>query len=341
MKTTQDIADFVEGTLHGNPTEQIHGIGSLEHAEAGTVTYAETKYLDRVSASRATCVLVQSGEFPGRTVVVVDNPRVAFARVAQWLKPAQRPFDGIHATALVANPVGLADDVAIGAWTVVEEGACIGRSTVIFPGCYIGRDCRVGANCVIYPGVVLYPGVLVRDRVIVHAGVVIGADGFGFVFDGERHLKIPQIGHVTIQSEVEVGANSCIDRGALDETVVHEGVKIDNLCQIAHNVQVGRNAIISSQTGVAGSSRVGNHAVIGGQVGIADYCRVDDHAQIGAQCGVPSRKRIPAGEVYWGTPARPLKDIKLQQAHLSRLPSMTAELKQLRKELDELRNKLG
>ena len=146
--------------------------------------------------------------------------------------------------------------------------------------------------------------------------------------------------HVTIQADVEVGANSCIDRGALDETVVHEGVKIDNLCQIAHNVQVGSHAIISSQTGVAGSSRVGNHAVIGGQVGIADYCRVDDHAQVGAQCGVPSRKRIPAGKVYWGTPARPLKDIKVQQAYLSRLPKMAAELKRLREELDELRGKL-
>ena len=341
MKTTQEIADFVEGELNGDPTEQIRGVGSLERAEAGALAYAETKYLDRVPESRASCVLVPSGDFPGRTVIVVDDPRIAFARVAQWLNPPRRPFDGIHPTALVVNPAGLEADVAIGAWTVVEAGAHVGRSTVIFPGCYIGKDCHVGANCVIHPRVVLYPGVAIGDRVIVHAGVVMGADGFGFVFDGERHVKIPQIGHVTIESDVEVGANSCIDRGALDETVVQEGVKIDNLCQVAHNVQVGRHAIISSQTGVAGSSRVGSHAVLGGQVGIADYCRIDDHAQVGAQCGVPSRKRIPAGEVYWGTPARPLKDIKVQQAYLSRLPKMAEELKRLRAELDDLRGKLG
>ena len=154
-------------------------------------------------------------------------------------------------------------------------------------------------------------------------------------------MKIPQIGHVEIGSDTEIGANTCIDRGALDETVIGEGSKIDNLCQIAHNVRVGDNTVISSQTGIAGSSRIGNNAIIGGQVGIADYCRIDDHAIVGAQCGVPSRKRVPAGEVYWGTPARPLRNIKQQQAHLNRLPKLADEVKCLREEIKVLKSKLS
>ena len=341
MKTAQEISDFVGGTLHGHPGESIHTVGSLERASTGALAYADTNYLDRVAASGASCILVPSGEFPDRTVIVVDNARVAFARVVQWLCPPTRPFEGIHATAIVADGASLDADVSVGAWTVVEPGAQIGPGTIVFPGCYIGKDCRIGRDCVIYPHAVLYPGVKIGDLVIVHAGVVLGADGFGFVFDGTRHVKIPQVGHVTIGSDVEIGANSCVDRGALDETVIHEGVKIDNLCQVAHNVQIGPHAIIASQTGIAGSSRVGSQATIGGQVGIGDYCRIDDHATVGSQCGILSRKRVPAGEVYWGTPARPLKAIKVQQAYLSRLPKMAEELKQLRAEIEELKGRRG
>lgn len=341
MKTTREIADFVGGTLHGDPAEKIRTVGSLDRAKKGALAYAEAAYLDKVDGSRASCVLVPSDEFPNRSVVVVENPRVAFATVAQWLFPPERTIEGIHSTAAVAEGATLGTDVAIGAWTLIETGASIGRGSVIHSGCHIGRDCRIGEDCVIFPHVVLYPGVELGNRDIVHAGVILGADGFGFVFDGARHVKIPQIGHVTIGADVEIGANACVDRGALDETIINEGVKIDNLCQVAHNVQIGTHAIISSQTGIAGSSRIGSHATIGGQVGIADYCRIDDHAMVGAQCGIPSRKRVPAGEVYWGTPARPLRDIKVQQAHLSRLPKMADELKRLRAEVDELKAKLS
>lgn len=341
MKTVQEIADFVGGAVRGDGATEIHTIGSLERAEAGAVAYAEGKYLASVPASRASCVLVPSDDFPERTVVVVDHPRVAFANIARLLFPKERPFEGVHPTAIVSEAAILDADAAVGAWTFVESGARIGRGTTIYPGCYVGRNCQIGENCVIYPQVVLYPGVDVGDRVILHAGTVLGADGFGFVFDGSRQVKIPQVGHVQIGNDVEIGANACVDRGALDETVVSEGAKIDNLCQIAHNVHVGAHAIISSQTGVAGSSRIGKQAVIGGQVGIADYCRIDDHAVVGAQCGVPSRKRVPAGEVFWGTPARPLRQIKQQQAHLGRLPKLADEVKLLRAEIEELRARLA
>tara|TARA_B100001146_G_C16073740_1_gene387605 strand:- start:257 stop:859 length:603 start_codon:yes stop_codon:yes gene_type:complete len=198
----------------------------------------------------------------------------------------------------------------------------------------------MGADCVVYPRVVLYPRAELGDRVILHTGAVLGADGFGFAFDGDRHIKVPQVGHVSVGSDVEIGANTCVDRGTLDETVIGQGAKIDNLCQIGHNVQIGNQAVVSSQTGVAGSSRIGDHATIGGQVGIADYCRIDDHAIVGAQCGVPSHKRVPAGEVYWGTPSRPLRKIKQQQAYLSRLPKLADEVARLQAEIDELRMRL-
>lgn len=341
MKTVQQIADHVGGRVHGDGAVEIRTVGSLERATRGALAYAEGKHLAQVAATGASCVLVPEVEPPDRTVIVVAKPRVAFARAAQWLLPLRLPAPGVHETALVAPDAVLGAEVSIGAWTVVESGARIGARTAIFPGGYVGAGASVGADCIAYPRVVLYPGTTVGDRVILHAGVVIGSDGFGFVFDGERQVKVPQVGRARIGDDVEIGANACVDRGALDETAIAGGVKIDNLCQIGHNVRIGDHAIISAQTGVAGSSTIGREAIIGGQAGIADYCRIDDHGIVGAQCGVPSRKRVPAGQPFWGTPARPLKDVKKQQGHLHRLPRMAAEIASLRAELDAVKARLG
>lgn len=340
MTTVQEIADFVGGRVHGDGGLEIRTVGSLERATRGTLAYAEGKHLAKVEATGASCVLIPDVEPPERTVIVVAKPRVAFARAAQWLLPPRLPAPGVHETALVAADADVGADVSIGAWTIVEAGAAVGAGTVIFPGGYVGAGAAVGGGCILYPRVVLYPGTTVGDRVILHAGVVVGSDGFGFVFDGERQIKVPQVGRARIGDDVEIGANACIDRGALDETIIADGVKIDNLCHLGHNVRVGDHAVISAQTGIAGSSTVGREAVIGGQVGIADYCRVDDHGVVGAQCGIPSRKRVPAGQPFWGTPARPLKDIKKQQGYIHRLPRMAAEMARLRAEVEALKAKL-
>lgn len=341
MKTVQEIADHVGGRVHGDGAVEIRTVGSLERATRGALAYAEGKHLAQVAATGASCVLVPEVEPPDRTVIVVAKPRVAFARAAQWLLPPRLPAPGVHETALVAPDAALGAEVSIGAWTVVEAGARIGARTAIFPGGYVGAGASLGADCVVYPRVVLYPGTTVGDRVILHAGAVIGSDGFGFVFDGERQVKVPQVGRARIGDDVEIGANACVDRGALDETAIAGGVKIDNLCQIGHNVRIGDHAVISAQTGVAGSSTIGREAVIGGQAGIADYCRIDDRGIVGAQCGVPSRKRVPAGQPFWGTPARPLRDVKKQQGHLHRLPRMAAEIASLRAELDAVKAQIG
>ena len=340
MKTVQEIADLVDGRVHGDGALEIRTVASLERATRGTLAYAEGKHLSKVAATQASCVLIPDIDPPDRTVIVVARPRVAFARAAQRLLPPRLPAPGVHETAIVASDVTLGADVSIGAWTVVEAGATIGTGTVVFPGGYVGGGAAIGANCILYPRVVLYPGTTVGDRVILHAGVVIGSDGFGFVFDGERQIKVPQVGRARVGDDVEIGANACIDRGALDETVIADGVKIDNLCHLGHNVRIGNHSVISAQTGIAGSSTVGREAIIGGQVGIADYCRVDDHGIVGAQCGIPSRKRVPAGQPFWGTPARPLKDIKKRQGYIHRLPRMATEIASLRAELDALKARL-
>lgn len=340
MKTVQEIAEFVGGRLEGDADRQIYGVGSLDQAGPGALTYAETAYLDRVPASSATCVLVAAGEFPDRTVILVDNPRLAFARAAQWLAPVERRLSGVHPEALVHDGAVVAPDAAVGAWTIIEHGARIGERSVIYPGCYVGAGCRIGDDCVIFPHAIIYPGVAVGDRTIIHAGAVLGADGFGFVSDGTRHVKVPQIGRVEVGADVEIGANSCVDRAALDATAVGDGVKIDNLCQIGHNVRIGAHTIISAQTGVAGSTRIGGRSTIGGQVGIGDHCRIEEGAIVGSGGGIPSHKRVPGGIVYWGTPARPLSDVKLRQAHLARLPKMAEELKQLRAEVQALKDRL-
>ena len=189
MKTTREIANFVGGTLMGDADRQIHGVGSLDHAGAGALAYAETGYLDRVPECRASCVLVPAGDFPERTVIVVENPRVAFARAAHWLAPPAAPFQGVHPAAAVHADAVLGTDVAIGAWTLIERGAQVGARSVLYPGCYVGAGCRIGADCILYPRVVLYPNVELGERVIVHAGAVLGADGFGFVVDGDRHVN--------------------------------------------------------------------------------------------------------------------------------------------------------
>ncbi len=335
-RTAGEVADFLGVEVSGDSAAVIEGIASLEDAGAGDLSYAESRYLDRVSASSAACVLVPDGDFGSRTTIAVANPKAAFARAAYWLFPERRPEPGVHRTAVVGQNVVLGDDVSIGPWCVIEDGVEVGESTAVQAGCYIAEGCRIGVACRLHANVVLYAGSRLGDRVVVHAGAVIGSDGFGYVRDGDGYVKFPQMGRLVLEDDVEIGAGTCIDRGSLGSTVIGKGTKLDNLCHVAHNVRVGGATVIAAQTGISGSCTVGADAVLAGQVGVADHVRIDDGAVVGAQCGIPSGKRIRAGEVFWGTPARPLKDIKIQQAHISRLPKMAKELARLRQEVEQL-----
>jgi UDP-3-O-[3-hydroxymyristoyl] glucosamine N-acyltransferase len=291
----------------------------LKNAGPLDLSYAEEKFKDEVARSNAGCVVVASGEFENKTVIIARNPKLAFARAAAFILAEERGDDWIHPSAVVAPDAKIAAKVKIGPLAIVEADADIGEGTTIEGGAYIGRRSRIGTDCIVYPKVVIYADVEIGDRVIVHSGAVIGADGFGFVRDGKVHVKFPQVGRVVIEDDVEIGANTCIDRGSLETTIIRRGTKLDNLIQIAHNVVIGEHTVIAAQTGISGSSTLGSECVIGGQVGIGEHAALDDHTIIGGQGGVLNGKRVRGGEVLWGTPVRPLREFLLQQAHLARL----------------------
>jgi UDP-3-O-[3-hydroxymyristoyl] glucosamine N-acyltransferase len=307
--TTKQIADFVGGELKGRADIVLERVASLRNAGPSDLSYAEEKFQEDARASRAGCILVKDGDFPDRTVILAPNPKLAFAVAAGRLYERATADTFIHPAA------------------VVEPDAAIGRGTTIGPGCAIGAGVKIGEYCTVYPNVTIYPNVEIGNRVIVHAGSVIGADGFGFVRDGNMYVKFPQVGKVVIEDDVEIGANTCIDRGSLETTIVRRGAKLDNLIQLGHNVEIGEHTVIAAQTGISGSSTVGDHSVLGGQVGIGEHARLDPNTIIGGQGGVLNGKHVRGGDVLWGTPVRPLKQFLEEQAHLARLPRWMEEIK--------------
>ena len=324
-RTAQEIAEFVGGELRGNGMAELNSIASLTNAGPFDLSYAEEKFQAEVTRSQAGCTIVGSGEFPSKTIIVVRHPKLAFARAAAWLLAEAEDEAGIHPSATVAPNARIGERVKVGAGAVIEAGVSVGDGTVIEAGCYVGRNSGIGDHCTLHPRVVIYKNVRIGNRVIIHAGAVIGADGFGFVNDGASHVKFPQVGTVIVEDDVEIGANTCIDRGSLETTIIRRGVKLDNLIQIAHNVEIGEHTVIAAQTGISGSSTMGAECIIGGQVGIGEHARLDDHTIIGGQGGVLNGKHVRGGEVLWGTPVRPLKEFLLQQAYLSRAAKKNAK----------------
>lgn len=303
----------------------IAGVSSISRASAGSLVFAEDELSFAAAlASNAAAVLVGPQKPPGpvsKPILRAPQPRLAFARAAVLLR-APQPAPSIHPTAIVAPEAEIGPDVSIGAHALVEEGAIIGPATVIGAGAVIGAGVRIGCGCRIYPRVVIYPGAILGDRVVVHAGAVLGADGFGYVRDREngRYTQFPQQGVLAIEDDVEIGANTTIDRGALEETRIGRGTKLDNLIHIGHNCSIGRDVVIAAQTGISGSSAVGDGAVLGGQVGMGDHALVGPGVILGGQAGVlPKKKLLGPGIVFWGTPAKPLRQYLKELAMLARL----------------------
>jgi UDP-3-O-[3-hydroxymyristoyl] glucosamine N-acyltransferase len=333
--TAAELAEFLEAKIHGDAQARIKGLANPESAGAEDLIYVDApKHAARAARSAARCVIVPSQTMlVGKTLLEVANPKLAFAKAAAWLlpKPTLRPE--IHPTAIVADTARLAANIRVGPYVVIEDEVEIGSGTAVDPFCFLGRGARVGQNCWLHPRVTLYAGAQLKDRVEVHSGVVIGGDGFGYVFDAKQHIKFPQIGGVEISDDVEIGCNSTIDRGSLDQTQVRTGVKIDNLVQVAHNVRIGENSLVAAQTGISGSSVLGVGVVVGGQVGIADHCTLEDGAIIGAQAGIPTGKAIRSGQTVWGTPARPIERFKEQYGWFSRLPELAVRISKLEEKL--------
>ncbi len=340
--TVAELAAHVGGIVHGDGNVLIRGIASLESAGEGEIAFIEdNKLLTSALSSGASCLIVPEGtQVEAACLIEVKRPRLAFALIAGLLHPPKRRAGGIHPTAIVAASANLDESVFVGAWVEIGERASIGAGTQINSGAVIGDDVRIGRDSVIHPNVVLYDGVHLGERVILHAGVVVGADGFGYVPDEQnvRH-KFPQIGTVLIEDDVEIGACTCIDRGALGRTRIGRATKIDNLVQIAHNVEIGERVVIAAQTGISGSTVIESDAIIGGQVGMGDHARVESGAIIGSKAGILPGKIVRAG-VWWGIPVQPLDQYKRLNAHMNRLPQMREELKELRRQLKELQEKI-
>ena len=330
-RTMRELSDFLSCTLEGDGAELVSGVASPVSARAEDLIYVESpRHLDRAAASAAKCVVIAPGpSLPGKNLLRAANPKLTFARAAEWLLPPPPIATGIHTTAVIAPSAQLAPGVGVGPYAVIEEDVQIGAGTEIGAFCFLGRGSRIGEGCRLYPRVTLYAGARLANRVILHSGAVIGSDGFGYVAEGVKRLKFPQVGEVEIHEDVEIGANATIDRGSLDRTEIGAGTKLDNLVHVAHNVSIGGNTVIAAQTGISGSSVIGKNVAFGGQVGIADHCEIEDGAVVGAQAGIPSGKIVRSGQIVWGTPARPLDKFKKQFAWFSRLPELAERVKRL------------
>lgn len=327
----EEIARLLKGTIVGDGNREICGVAALERAGENDLTFAEnSRAFERAARSAAGCILVPEGcALVGRTTIAVAHPKLALIRAAGVLHPPSPLPSGIDTTAVIAPGARLASGVRVGPHVVIEEGAAVGAGTFVGAGSFIGREVEVGEHCFFHPHVTIYPGARIRNRVVLHAGVVIGSDGFGYVFAEGRHHKFPQLGDVVIEDDVEIGSNTTVDRGSLGTTVIGAGTKIDNLVQIAHNVRVGRHCVIAAQTGISGSVEIGNYVVMGGQVGIGDRARIEDQVIVGAQAGIPTAKVVRRGSAVWGTPARPMDEFKKIYAHLSNLPNLARKVKEL------------
>ncbi|MBV8114070.1 MAG: UDP-3-O-(3-hydroxymyristoyl)glucosamine N-acyltransferase [Silvibacterium sp.] len=321
------LAELLKAELKADTPEQdISDVSSPKSATEGSIVFAEDAdtLMDALgSAAAAVIVSHRLGQDANvlKPLLLAKNPRLAFARAAHLLRPEESQHT-IHSTAIIDGAAVLGRRVGVGPYAVIEAEAKIGENTFIDAGAVIGRGVVIGRNCHIYPRVVIYPGTELGDRVVVHAGAVLGSDGFGYVRDDStgEYTQFPQQGKLIIEEAVEIGANTTIDRGALDETRISRGVKIDNLVHIGHNVHVGRDVVIAAQTGISGSSSIGNNAVVGGQVGIGDHATIGEQVILGSGSGVLTHKKVHGpGVVFWGRPARPLNQYLKELATLARL----------------------
>lgn len=328
----KELALFVSGELKGNPDTEILGVAGIRDVKEGEITFlSDGKLLEQCARSKASCVLVKD-IIPDmdKPQIVVKNPQYAFAQLLGHFFPRPSLAMGMSSLAFISPLAMVGKDVSIHPFAYISDNVTVGKDTIIYPGVFIGEGTVIGDGCTLYANVTIREKVTVGNRVIIHSGSVIGSDGFGYVWEGGRHYKIPQVGGVIIGDDVEVGANVTIDRATTGNTLIGRGTKIDNLVQIAHNVTIGEHSIIVAQVGIASSSEIGNFVTLAGQAGIPDHVRIADGCIIGAQAGVMGN--LPKG-IYLGSPAMPYRDFLRSSALFSKLPELNKKIKELEEKI--------
>lgn len=331
-----EIAELFGGTVEGDRETEIKGVRGLEDAEEGDITYlSSSKYLSKLLESKASAVIVKEKlEGIKKAQLIVSNPQLVFARLLSLFYVKPEPFLGLSDKAYISQRAIIGENVTVYPFSYIEEDVSIGDGTVIYPFVFIGRGSKIGRECIIYPNVTIRERVTIGNRVIIHCGAVIGADGFGYVFHEGKHEKIPQVGTVIIEDDVEIGANTTIDRATTGATVIGEGTKIDNLVQIAHNVKIGKKCIIVAQVGIAGSSTIGDGCILAGQVGISDHVEIEAGTIITAQSGVMPGK-VERG-VFSGYPIMPHREWLRATVAFQKLPEMQKKIKEIEEKIAKL-----
>lgn len=339
-KSLKELAELVDGEVYGNGSTLISRAAPLESATIGDITFiTSSRYAGFLKTCTASAIItLPEIQVENRAIIISKNPQLAYAKIVTLFNSKPYMPKGIDNRAYIGRRPRISDTVSIYPFAYIGDDVEIGERTVVHPGAYIGNGCTIGDDVTIYPNTTIIDQCIVGNRVIIHAGVVIGADGFGFARDGKRHYKIPQIGTVQIEDDVEIGANTTIDRAAFGKTLIMRGTKIDNLVQIAHNVVIGEDSIIVAQVGIAGSSKLGNNVIIGGQGAVADHITIGNNVMIAGQSGVAAD--IPDNQVMSGSPAIPHREWLKASLTFPKVPEMRKEIRELEKKVAELEAKL-
>ena len=342
-KTVRELAGLVGGAVSGDGSTSIEGITNLETPAKGLITFAQDeKSFKLLDSSPIACLIVPMNiQVSSKPLIRVENPKLAWAKLMEVFFPAPQYSQTLAKEASIADSAKIGRRVTVEPFARIAENAELGDESVIRSYAFVGENVKVGAQSILHPGVVIYRNCVLGKSVIIHAGTIIGADGFGYVGTQAGQIKVPQVGNVVIEDEVEIGASSTIDRATVGSTHIGKGCKFDNLVQIGHNVVIGEHTVISAQTGISGSTKIGSHVTMGGKVGIGDHVEVGDWVMIGAGAGLPTGKKIPPRQIIFGQPARPYQEARRQIAAQLRSAEMYEEIKTLKKKVAQLEMKLS
>jgi UDP-3-O-[3-hydroxymyristoyl] glucosamine N-acyltransferase len=340
-KRLKELAQWVDGTVVGDGETEISGVAAVEEAQAGEITFiADLKYLPKLSETKASAVIVsREVSRADKPLLCVTHPHLAFAKILTLF--FQKPYQpkGIDSNTWISPSAKLGKDLTLYPFVYIGERCSIGDRVTLYPGVYVGEDAAVGEDSILYANVSVYSGTLVGKRVILHSGVVIGGDGFGYVKEGKKNVKIPQVGSVEIEDDVELGANTTVDRATLGKTIIRRGTKIDNLVQVAHNVVIGEDSILCAQAGISGSTKIGSNVTLAGQVGVVDHVEIGDNVIVGAQAGVTHN--LPGNQGYVGSPALPHREFLRSNAVFPKLPEMRKTLADMARRLKKIEEALS